>query len=237
MRPRHIPTAEELARLYYELSKWGAPTVGARRKWTFQTKTVEQLIALAGDMLRYDARLLGAMVQWLLASWADVNPLRLRQDMREMRYPQALCVVFEFADEVASQDEFVFFSKYIREGWPKVRPEERFFIDSSVPASRMAQRQAGRNLKPYAKWGFVGTERPVVNNVTKQSAGKYDQPTRYRIARNLSQTMHEFTLADYLDAVDHSVSRQQALHDLHNEKSVKLVGKGRGAKWVRKLNR
>jgi hypothetical protein len=35
----------------------------------------------------------------------------------------------------------------------------------------------------------------------------------------------------YLDAVDHSVSRQQARADLLGHPRLGLVGRGRGARW------
>jgi hypothetical protein len=42
----------------------------------------------------------------------------------------------------------------------------------------------------------------------------------------------EITLADYLEAVDHAISRQQALSDLKRHPGLVVQGHGRGARWT-----
>jgi hypothetical protein len=230
----HLPTQDELVRLYHELAKVGATSVGDARPWPYAPTSTEQLIALAGDMLRYDARLLSILVQWFSTHYRTLNPLRLRAEMRAMRSPQSLLVVLDFARLGSSDRELHWFADYVSAGIPRVEPVERFFLEVESPGSRRAARNLGRNLKPYARWGFVGQERPIVDPISKRTAGAYDADTRRLILDELSQRRSPFSISDYLDAVDHGITRQQALHDLKNARALEPVGKGRGAKWRRR---
>jgi hypothetical protein len=102
----------------------------------------------------------------------------------------------------------------------------------------MAIRNLGRNLNPYARWGFVGSERPVVDPISKRSVGRYDAETRRRILHDLATSRTELSLSDYLDAVDHAISRQQAALDLKRCPELTAKGHGRGATWrTRSLRR
>lgn len=229
---RHAPTPAELERLYWELGRLGAPSVGRRSRWAYAPEGPEALVALAGEMLRYDARLLSVLLELFMRRWRSLDPLALRDQMHRMRWPQALCVVLEFVREASPDDELRYFADYVTRGWPRIDPTERFFVEGDDPAGRMAARKLGRNLGPYARWGFVGTERPSVDARTKRTVGRYDAATRRRILRELADRGPDVRLADYLDAVDRSVTRQQALADLRSSGLV-LVGHGRGAKWSR----
>jgi hypothetical protein len=227
----HAPTEGELERLYHELARRGAPSVGAKRPWPYRPRDDEALLALAAEMARYDARLLSILVQMLRRTWRTLNPRALREHMQAMRWPQALLVVLEFARAAERDQEFQHFCDYIAAGWPRIDPAERFFIDAERPASRIARRNLGRNLKPYARWGFVGNERPIVDSVTRRTVGSYDAATRARILEELAAQVAEFSLAEYLEAIDHAVSRQQALIDLRRHPGLVPQGHGRGAKW------
>ena len=228
------PTPEHLERLYHELARLGAPSVGRPSAWPYGPETREQLLALAGEMLRFDPRLLSVLLQWLLESWNELNPLALRLEMRRMRWPQALAVLADFAREASRDDEVHLLADYLSAGWSRVDPPERFFFETERPASRRSARRLGRNLRPYARWGFIGVERPVADASTKRAVGRYDRETRRRILDGLLETRDEVSLAAYLDAVDHTVSRQQALRDLGGHGGLALSGRGRGATWRRR---
>jgi hypothetical protein len=227
----HPPTEPELERLYHELAVLGATSVGRKRPWPYRPRSREELIALASEMLRYDPRLLSILLQYLVSTWTTLNPLHVRAAMRDMRWPQALLVVLEFAKAAANDVEFRYFVDYVSAGFTRVEPAERFFLDAERPTSRMALRALGRNLQPYARWGFIGSEKPIADVTTKRTVGRYDADTRRRILSELAANGQAFSLAEYLAAVDHAVSRQQALLDLRGFPHLSSTGRGRGAKW------
>jgi hypothetical protein len=227
----HPPTNEELERLRHELSLLGAPGGGRRRRWPYRPASPEELIALASEMLRYDASLLTVLLQLLLGSWPALNPLELRRQMARSRWPQSLLVVLEFARICNEDRELRFLADYLAAGWRRIDPPERFFLAGDGPAPRGAKRRPGRNLAPYARWGTIGTERPVADMATRRPLGKYDADTRRRILDEIVERRGRVTISEYLDAMDGAVSRQQALHDLRRHGRLAVTGRGRGAEW------
>lgn len=201
--------------------------------WPYRPHTNEELLALAGEMLRHDPRLLSILVQHVLSAWSTWNPLALRREMARMRWPQALLVVLGFARLASAEPELGYFAEYVAAGWPRIEPVERFFLDAERPGSRVAERRLGRNLVPYARWGFLGSERPTVDAATKRTVGRYDARTRRRLLEELIDQRGEVTLADVLVALDHAVSRQQARQDMRALPGVETIGHGRGARWRR----
>lgn len=229
-----VPTQQDLERLYYELASIGAPSVGRRAEWSYEPEGREELVALAAEMLRYDPRLLSILLQLLLERWTELNPLTLRRIMRRMRWPQALLVVLEFARSATQDAELRYFADYLGAGTARVAPAERFFLDAERPGSRMARRKAGRNLKAYGRWGFIGTERPSTSVASKQLVGTLDAASRAFVRRQLADRRGEFALQEYLDAVGHSISRQRAYQDLRADPEFSVAGHGRGARWRRR---
>ncbi|MFO8073426.1 MAG: hypothetical protein R6V85_16300 [Polyangia bacterium] len=230
---QRAPEQSDLERLYRELARIGAPAVGRDRPWPYRPRGREELLALAGEMLRHDPRLLSILLQWVLEHWSELNPLELRGQMRRMRWPQALCVVLEFARRASAEPELRYLADYVTAGWPRIDPAQRFFFGAERPGSRTAVRKLSRNLEAYARWGFVGSERPVADVDTKTAVGRYDAKTRRRILDRLLERREELTLAEYLDAVDHAVSRQQAHADLAAHPELEVEGHGRSARWKR----
>ncbi|MCC7538873.1 MAG: hypothetical protein IT379_21790 [Deltaproteobacteria bacterium] len=229
----HAPTASELERLYHELAAIGAPSVGRRAPWPYRPRSAEQLVALATDMLRYDARLLGILVQLLVERWRGLHPTRLREELARCRWPQALLVALEFVRLASDDVELRHWCDYVSAGWLRVEPAERFFLDAERPGSRTHARKLGRNLAPYARWGFIATERPSADAFRKRPLGRYDARTRRDILADLVAAPRSvgLSLAEYLDAVDGSISRQQALLDLRAA-GLRPSGTGPGARWV-----
>jgi len=226
------PTQHELERVYHELASIGAPALAGRTRWQPRLRTRERKLVLGGHALRYDPRLLTILTQYFLDHWNDINPLILRKDMTQhMRWPQALCVVLGFVRLASRDSELHRFIDYVCAGWPRVQPSESFYVEVARPGTRAHARRLGRNLTPYARWGFVGVERPVVDPVTKRSVGRYDASTRKRILMDLLRRRGSVAVSEYLDAVEGSITRQQAVQDLRKQPGVELVGTRRGARW------
>lgn len=225
-----VPAAADLERLYWELAKHGAPSVGRQSDWPYRIRSFEHLLALAGEMLRYDPRLLGILVQLVVERAADIDPRRLRREMEAMRWPQALLVVFELAREATPDRELRYMAEYVSRGHRRVDPPERFFIDAEVPGSRRARRKLGRNLRAYTRWGFLGNERPTVDAFRKRTVGRLDAASRRRLAERFVEEHGEVSMGDYLDLIGDGVSRQQAVSDLRSV-GLEPSGRGRGAVW------
>lgn len=227
------PTQSDLERLYFELAQHGAPSLGRKVRWPYGwLEGLEGLIALAAEMLRYDPRLLGILTQLLLYKWETLDLIVLRRMMHRMRHPRALCVVCEFAREAAPGDqELCHVLRYLTAGWPKQRPAERFFLDIDKPASRLAQRRLGRNLQPYARWGYVAIARPTLSAHNKRALGRYDAATRRQILKELLASRGSLSVSEYLQAIDGGISRQQALRDLRSLAGATPTGAGRGSRW------
>ncbi|MBX3273430.1 MAG: hypothetical protein KF729_24415 [Sandaracinaceae bacterium] len=225
-----VPTPMDLERLYWELARHGAPSVGRRRGWPYHPQSLEDLLVLAAEMLRYDPRLLGILVQLVVEHEAELDPRRLRARMQSMRWPQTLLVVFELAREATREREVHYMADYVAKGHRRLEPPERFFIDAEVPGSRLARRKLGRDLRAYTRWGFLGTERPTVDAFRKRTVGRLDAASRRRLAERLVQEQGALTMTEYLELVGDGVSRQQAASDL---RTIGLVpsGRGRGAVW------
>lgn len=228
---RRPPTVSDLERMYYELAARGAPAVGRKRSWPYRKLSDAALFCLACEMIRYDARLLTILVQYLLRSWRTNNPVELRAQMRSMSYPQVACVVVEFARAATTDAELRHFCDYLCAGWGKVEPIERLFLDTEPVASRSAARKLGRNLREYARWGFIGTERPTLNQATRELGGRYDVETRRRILREVLTEKPGLRLAHLMDTIDGGTSRQQLLADLRAI-GGRPNGHGRGATWT-----
>lgn len=227
----HPPSEDELARLYWELAKRGAPAGGAPREWPYDPSSPEELAALAADMSRYDPRLITILVSWITARWTELNPLALRLAMKRMTTPQALCVIVTFVRRATTDAELRAFVDYVCSGWSAVSPTERFFFDVERPHTKLAERRLGQSLLEYSRWGFVGLERPQLDVFRKHAIGTYDLRTRLRVLRRLAQRHREIRLSDYLAEIDHSVSPTMAARDA---RAAGLLQRGqkRGSRWV-----
>ena len=77
----------------------------------------------------------------------------------------------------------------------------------------------------------MAREAPVVDDKTRAPLGKLDLSGRRNLVRRLIEKKGSIKLSDYLSALRHTISRQQALYDLKNTSWLKGIGRGRGAKW------
>lgn len=226
-----VPTEGDLARAYHELALRGAPLVGKKTGWPYQPASDEDLFCLLAEMTRHDARLLGALVELFLERWSSLVPTSLRAAMRRMRWPQAMCVVVEFTREAGREHELALWARHVMADWRRVDPAEHFFIDDVRPGERSASRRIGRSLAAYSRWGFLAVERPTLDPHRKIRLGRYDARTRRTILDALlARSAAGVTLADYLDAIDEAVSRQQAIADLHRA-GLAPSRSGPGATW------
>lgn len=226
-----IPDTQDLSRLYFELSKKGAPLVGKKETWAYTISSEEELLVLSLEMSRYDPRLFGILVGWITQGWKKFNPLRIRELMRDMQTPQILGVVKNLAKHVSKDPELSYFLDYLTRGLQPVS-EQLFFKGMYPLGGILMEKAATQSLKEFHEWGFLCSDRPMVDPFKKLTVGKLDKKTRLHILEQLCKRQRKIKLSDYLRAIDRSVSRQQALSDLKSLKTIRCRGYGREAHWI-----
>ncbi|EKD51147.1 MAG: hypothetical protein ACD_62C00330G0001 [uncultured bacterium] len=227
------PTLKHLSRAYFELGTLGARAVGQKHLWPYRFSSAEELFCLTSEMARYDPRLFGILVEFVIFHWENLNPLCVRRFIKAMNAPQIAGVIFEFARGVLKNFEFGCFADYITRGLEPIAPQ-LFFRSLTAPASHTMRLTAQTPVHEFLKWGFIARERPVLHGATRQSLGSWNSKTRQNIILELAERHSSFTIHDYLGAIDHTISRQQALNDLKGSKWVKMKGQKRGSRWVKK---
>ena len=228
---RTAPTPKHLARLYYELGRIGARSVGEKLRWPFGSLTPEALFTLAADWSRWDPRLLEILVQYGIEHWRDLNPQQLREKLRTMEMPQTLGVIASFIQTAKSEEsELLFFWNYVVQGIEPA-PSQFYFCNLHQPGSPRAERTARESLSEFKQWGFLGLERVITDSKTKKSVGTLPVDSRLNLLRRLFKQKTSIQISDYLEALKNSISRQQALLDL-KALPAKQHGKGRSAHWM-----
>lgn len=225
-----IPTENHLSRMYYELAKIGASSAGSKKTWPYKIGSKEELIALAADTSRFDPRLFDIMVNYFIQKWIEINPARLRGYYKVMKCPQTIAVIAEFLKEADKSEDVKYFVQYVQAGLKPVSIQF-YFYNLYVPGGKIAGRAVEEGLYEYKRWGFLAAERPRMDADRSRFVGTLDTSARKNILSRLLQEGNEITIKKYLDAVQNSISRQQALLDLKAGGLAVSIGKGRGAKW------
>lgn len=227
---KRIPTLNDLSRIYFELAQWGAPAIGAKKPWPYKMGSLEELLALTCEMVRYDPRLLGILIIFLKNSWNRLNPLKLRHELKRCQTPQVMGVIGEFVKTEIKDKEINYFFDYLIKGLGPVTGQ-LFFKGTHPPGSLYFEKIARKSLKEYRKWGFLSMERPVVDLRTKRQIGSLARESRMRILESIIHRKTMVTIKEYIEAVDYSISRQQALSDIKSLGTLESVGHGRNAYW------
>jgi hypothetical protein len=101
-----------------------------------------------------------------------------------------------------------------------------------APGSELALREASESLAEFKLWGFLSRECPVVDSTVRKTAGALPLASRQQILKRLLRQNPRVTTGEYLNALSHRVSRQQAIADLHAFPDLTLAGAGRGSRWM-----
>lgn len=225
-----IPNTQDLSRLYDELGKRGAPVVGKYVKWPYKVSSDEFLIALSSDMCRYDPRLLGVLIGWLPEFILTLNPLKLRKLILNTDTPQVMGVITSFIRANTQNSEIIYIFDYLIRG---LRPvSAQLFFKGIYPlGGNLMQHAAAFSLKEFSNWGFYCSDRPTIDIHHKTRVGHYTKDARMQILKTLLQQKRHIQISDYLEALSHSISRQQALADLKHLPTLTPSGKGRSTTW------
>ncbi|MBX7148022.1 hypothetical protein K1X76_02965 [bacterium] len=225
------PNIQQLSRLYYELGKIGARAVGENKAWDETPQSLEALLALAADWSRYDARLFGILVDYCYDHWKNINPLLLRQNMQQMQTPQTLLVIFNFIYSSHPNTELEYYYNYLTKGY-KPLSTQLYFMNLYGAGTPLMEKAATESLKEYLDWGFLAREKPILYGKNRETIGHWAINQRENILKRILKEKKTITLSEYLTALDHSLSRQQALIDLQNYTPIKSISKGRASYWT-----
>lgn len=230
VRPPDEPT---LSRLYFELGRLGARTIGREDDWEYGRPTAEETVVLASQAARYDPRLLWVLVELVSRASAALNPVRLRAALRDSRWPAALGVVFEFARRVSPGAELEDAFRFVMSGIPKGRGEQ-FFLSAHAFAGPLARREAEESLSEYKRWGFLSREEPIAKELGARAHGTLARPERFNLLRRLAGRLGSISLSDYLEALGSKASTRQASRDLATAPFLRRTGATRGARYALK---
>ena len=112
-------------------------------------------------------------------------------------------------------------------------PTQLFYMNLALPNSKMTFRSTTENIQEFLDWGFLARTRPLIHIAGQRlQLGHFTSGARQNIISRLIAENPSLTLAHYLEAIDHSLSRQQALLDLKNHPQLKLKGSRRGSVYV-----
>jgi hypothetical protein len=227
-----IPTEDHLARIYYELARLGATSVGEKRPWPYQPQSREDLFCLAADMSRYDPRLFDILVAFLDKSWQDFNPAHVRSCYARMETPQTIAVMTEFLlGHRPMPDEKRYFLEYLQQGLEPM-PLQLFYQHLYKPGGNLMRRAVETSLREYKRWGFLGREAPVLDEAGRKEIGSQDAASRRNVLLDVLRKKKRIRLSDYIAALGKGISRQQALLDIKSIKGIRCEGRGPGARWV-----
>lgn len=225
-----LPSTNHLLRAYHELAALGASAVGKRRPWPYHPEDTEELLAICGELSRHDPRLFEILVNYLRDHWNQLDWLRLRRAVLKTPDPQTWGVIGELLDTTASDPERRNCFRFLTHGIARA-PTQYFYHLLYTPGSRMAARAMTHRLREFERWGFLASERPIVDPGQKRGAGRLSSKARQHILQDLMARRGKLQMRDYLAALPHPISRQQALTDLRSIPGLRRHGHGRGATW------
>lgn len=228
------PTVAHLARAYFELASHGARAIGENKPWPYRPADLEELLTTCAELSRYDPRLFGILTEFILLHWHKLNPLKLRIRLIGSETPQALLAAATLAASGSNDAELNRMVNYISQGFHPV-PFQLFFRSLYKIAGSNMSRAAAEPIREFYAWGFLARERPVVHvNGERISLGSWELPARRNVILRLLESSDSLCIKDYLEALENTISRQQALQDLKSIPQLTTSGVGRGSKWHRK---
>lgn len=230
MKLQEIPGEEVLARLYHELASLGARTEGRPAPWPYGQPGPEALLSLAAQASRYDPRLLWVLVELLARDYGRFNPLVLRRELADARWPAALGVAFEFAKRAAPSQELADVAAFVMRRIPRGR-QELFFLGTRAFGGQQVRRDAEESLLEYRRWGFLGREEPFSKELGGAPGGTLGTNERRNVLRRLAERQGSLTLADYVAALKGRISYRQASRDVAAASFLEREGTTKGARY------
>ena len=219
-------SARDLKKIYHDLALVNKNSY---------TASLEKLFCRVCDATRFDPRLLEVVVNHFGKEFLQLNPLQVRLQLAHMQTPQTVGVVLEFIKllrpDALTRDIVSFITKPL---FP-VEPQLYYVGVYTKPLSASIRKAIDMPLQEFSRWGFLAHEGvEFKNDFNRKTLGTLPLPSRVQIIQRLLQNQTPFSIGDYLEALNHQISRQQAFVDLKNCGLVKSIGANKGGKWVGK---
>lgn len=224
-------SADETARLYWELGRRGAYCDGEPGPWAYKKIGEEELYVLAILQSHYDPRLMAILVDYF-RSPRSLDPIRFKRLLREHQSLSSSSVIGEFVLSQPVSDEVKDFFQFLAAGVRPV-PTQLYYRGIYPLAGAKMGEAVGRPLWAFKKWGYLAADSPFLKDrIVGKRTFLFDLPSRLEILRDFSRGRERFLLRDYLREIGFSVSRQQALKDLKVAQWIQKRGSGKGGYYV-----
>jgi hypothetical protein len=225
-----IPSTHHLLRAYHELAAIGASAIGKRKPWPYHPDSTEELLAVCGELSRHDPRLFEILINYLRDHWEKMDWLKLRRAILQVPSPQVWGVIGDLIHTATRDSELRNCFHFLMYDIPAA-PTQYFYHLLYTPGSPLSARAMTHRLKEFEHWGFLASERPIMNQGQKLGTGRLSRAARQHILQQLLAQREHVQIRDYLAALPHPISRQQALADLRRIHGLRRRGHGRGATW------
>lgn len=217
--------------LYSRLAFLGARAFTTRSNQMWKTLSDEEMLAVAAQQSRFDYRLLYILVALMAEHFRSFHPFRLREAATEIRDPAVWGVVFEYARKLCPDVDLLAFSEIVLRNIP-ASPEQMFFNSLRTPRPEAMMLVMQRTPDEFRKWGFFCEETPILKELEPiRSPKTFSKVSRKKILQRLFFDKGEIRMSDYLSAIDHAVSRQQAYKDLVGFRGVRAISDRRGRRY------
>lgn len=225
-----IPSTNHLLRAYHELAALGASAAGKHKPWSYHPDGTEELLAICGELSRHDPRLFEILINYMRDHWENIDWLKLRRDILQTPSPQVWGVIGELLHTSTGDAEIRNCFRFLMHGVPAT-PTQHFYHLLYTPGSLLAARAMTHRLREFERWGFLASERPIMDQGQKLGTGRLSSRARQQILQQLITQRGHLQIRDYLAALPHPISRQQALTDMRSIPGLRRRGHGRGSTW------
>lgn len=224
----HLPLdTKESSRLYWELAKRGAYCNGEKYTWKYAHLTEEEFFTMAFLQARHDPRLLSILIDLFSRQEIILHPIHFKNLLKNHEALTISALIGEFILEQKPSDLFQFLMSCA-----KPVPTQLFYKNLYRLGGHKMQETIQKPLWYFKKWGFLASDSPLLKErKEKKRIYLYDGTSRLSILKNFSKEKKYFQLKDYLQKIGASVSRQQALKDLHSVSWIKKKGRGKGTTY------
>lgn len=214
-----IPSRKDLLKAYNLLQASG--------------KSVPNIVLLS-QWARFDPRLAEILVEWIANNWTRMNAVRLHYRLKGSPWPEAMGPILIFAGMVVRKTQphrrIALFRLWQATIMYRIQPaqEEQFYIGIEVFAGKRMRRLPLESNPEFAKWGYLAFDAPINKFLQDKNGFENPQNQRQKILAELIASQPEVSVTDYIEKLNHSISRRQAERDLAACSQLRAVGYTRG---------